>query len=232
MRIGEAQVVGQAARRDDRPLGQPGDLRAPALDVARAERRGAAAQRAGVGPPQRQQQRQQRRLPRAAGAHDRHDLPGLEAQVDAVEDRPLAPGGADHHVVEHQRLAGGIADRATRAAAGNEAGPGRRLGDPRERRLRVGRGVVLDADAAQRRIELGGQQQHAQRDLEVHGAAHEPHARDHGDERGAEHRDELKRERTHERRAQGGERRDPVALPRHRQLLLLHVLAPEAAQDR
>ena len=150
---------------------------------------------------------QQRALAGAARALHRHDLPRREAQADAAQRVVVAAGVADGDVDERRgRLAG------EQAPARLERRQGGELERCRSGLERVGAGVVLRTDGAQRDEDLRREQQHDERRRERERAVLQPQARGERDERHRQRGDEVEGEPRQERPPQRADRLDAVLL--------------------
>ena len=156
--------------------------------------------------------------------------PGASVRLDAVEDRRAASGIREAHVVQRDggaRRIGGSEHRLAHLDAGGQV---QHLEDPLGAGQPVGAGVVLRAELAQRRVELGSEDQHGQPRLERERPGGELDADGDRDERRAERRQQLEHERREEADAQRRHRLAAVALARVVDRLRGRVLAAERAQ--
>ena len=153
-----------------------------------------------------------------------------EREGHTVEDRRAASGVGEAHVGQRDSGARGIGDIEHRLAHRDAGGQVEHLEDPLGAGQPVGAGVELRAELAQRRVELGSEDQHGQPGLERERPGGELDADGDRDERRAEHRQQLEHERREEADAQRRHRLAAVALARVVDRLRGGVLAAERAQ--
>ena len=117
---GQADVVGDGAVEQVRPLRHPRDVRPPGATVDRGERRVADEDPPGVGLDEPEQQVRDGRLARAGRADQGDDAAARDRQVQAVEGRlgPARIGDRDAREPDRRPIGGrGRRRRAARAGA-------------------------------------------------------------------------------------------------------------------
>ncbi len=161
---------------------------------------------------QAQEQRGERALALAAGADERDELPGLDAQVQPVEHRLAATGVGDAHVLQLDRAGAHVRGRE-RVGRGAHGRRGVERGEQAPGGLEtVGAGVEVLTDHPDREVQLRGEQQHRQPDGERDVPVDELDRDGRGDERRPEHREQLEDERGEEGDPQRRHRLAPVGV--------------------
>ena len=156
----EPDVVGDRALEQARLLRHPGQMTAPVLQIDPGERLFADQDASSGRNQEPEQQIDHRGLARAAGADQRNALPRRDVEVETLE-RLASRLITEMHVLEaHTERTGGGQRLGARIDAG-------RLGVQHLDQLfggghRAHTRMILGAQIAQRRIELGGEHQHEQ----------------------------------------------------------------------
>ncbi len=200
----EARVVAQGGRHEHRVLRYPGRAAVPAGEVDQLEVGVARQHLAPGGRKETEDQVGERRLAGSTrtdeGGRRRREQFGVDVgeAVRAV----VAPATVTPRSVIVASVACGAAGPLGVPASGACAARLRDGGEARECRAGIGGLVVAGAEPAHRGVELRREHQCREDRRQLGVAEREPHAAEHGDERGPEHRDQLEDEAGDERTAQ------------------------------
>ena len=171
-----------------------------------------------------------RALSRARGADEGDGLAGRDLEAQIAQHVALAVGVRVGDLTHDDVLAGRIGTGEWALGVGDRVGLVEDLEDPLGRGHAVGGGVKLGADLAQRQVELGSEHEDGQPRGEGEVARGELHADRRGDERRAEHRQELEHQCRQERDTQRPHRLAPVAVADRGDRLELRLGAPVGTQ--
>ena len=230
-RVGQPDVGRDRVAQEGRSLRHPRELRAPGVDAAGREIDAADGHPARRRLREAQEQGGHRALAGAALADQRDGLARRELELEALQHRAGPRRVGERHRLQPHGRRGGAGRRAL--AAGADLGRGveqvqHALGDRDAVRARV----ELRAEAPQRQVQLGRQDQHEEGGLEADAAARQPHPDRDRDERDAEGRGELEHRPGEEAHAEGGHRGPPVLLADVGDRVRLLLAAVQGPQGR
>ena len=225
-----ADVLGDGAGEQVRPLRHPGDAVAPCFDVDLPQIRPAGEHRSRVGLFESQQQAHDRRLARSRWPDKRRHRARRKVQRHVRERRRSLRAITERHMLEAN-----VTRRRDGARAGHALWLNARIDDgeqPLSRCPACRPGVILRRQVPQRQEELRRDHEHRERPREADVAVHEPQADLDRHERRRKARAQLQHQRRLERRAQHVHRRLAVVLARLAQVSELVPAAPEHLQRR